>query len=210
MRATFKSRHRITMTSGRLAEGCLLTVVLAIFASSASAGGGTARLEGAVNFGAQMLRLDDGCALLDGKVSSGDFFDDLKRIDVAGRLEYKKRGKWVTQYPETITTSIRIVGNQCAASLSNSPPSIFYGDSYALKFQVEWKDGMRLRPAALGPSPAHCVGYSSVVMPGRDLTIPSITCQMTVESKGVPLLDHLIVSVFTANGSRLTRLSAAP
>jgi len=173
-------------------------------------GGGAASYDGSVNFGAQVLRLDDGCAFLDGKLTSGSFFDDLKRIDVSGKLEYKKRGKFVTEYPDSVTTSIRIVGSQCAAALATPPASIFDGNSYAVTFQVEWKEGMQLRPAALGRAPAHCVGYSSVALPGQVATVPSITCQMTVESKGVPLLDHLIVSVFGGNGNRLTRLSAAP
>jgi hypothetical protein len=192
-------------------KGLALLLILAGFwCGSARAGGGTARYDGEVNFGAQMLRMDDGCALLGGTVSAGSFFDDLKRIDVAGRLEYKKRGKFVTDYPDTVTTSIRIVGNQCAAALSNSPASIFEGDSYALRFQLQWKDGMELRPAALGAAPVRCVGYSSVVLPAREITIPTIACEMTVQSKGVPLVDHLIVSVLTVDGNRLTRLSAAP
>ncbi len=193
--------------SNRLA---FLLIVLSFYSRSALAGGGTVRYDGEVNFGAQILTLDDGCALLEGRVSSGSFFDDLRRIDVAGRLEYKKRGKFVTEYPDTVTTSIRIVGDQCAAAFSNSPASIFHVDSYALKFAVQWKEGMELRPAALRAEQVRCAGYSSLVLPAGDVTIPSITCQMTVESKGVPLLDHLIVSIFAADGSRLTRLSAAP
>jgi len=202
--------HRTTVVNGRLFRGFLIAVILGSCSGAAFAGGATTRYEGTVRFGAQMLRLEDGCAFLDGKVSSGDFFDHLNRTDTAGRFEYRKRGKLVTEYPETVRTSIRIVGNQCTSVLSNSPSSIFKGDSYALRFRVEWKDGMQLSPADFDPASVQCVGYSSVVMPAREVTIPSLSCQMTVASKGVPLSNHLIVSVFAADGSWLARLSAAP
>jgi hypothetical protein len=94
--------------------------------------------------------------------------------------------------------------------LSKPPASIFRGDSYSLTFQLEWKDGMQMRPAALSPVVAHCTGTSSTPIPSRDFTIPSVTCQMTLDSKGVSLDDHLIVSVITADGKMLTRLSAHP
>jgi hypothetical protein len=197
------------MSRDRRLQGILLTLIASMLPIGTHARGrNETSYDGAVEFGAQLLHLDDGCLALDGRVASGNFFEDLKRTEIGSRFEFKKRGKVVTEYPESLTTSIRIAGGQCAATLSNSA-SIFRGDSYALKFQVEWKDGMQLRPAALSPVVAHCAGSSSII-PGQDVTIPSITCQMTVDSKGVPLVDHLIVSVFARDGKRLTRLSAGP
>jgi len=190
-------------------RGILLILIVGMLPMGADARGrNEPTYDGAIDFGSQLLHLDDGCLALDGTVTSGNFFDDLKRTEIGTRFEFRKRGKVVTEYPESLTTSIRIVG-QCAATLSNPPSSVFRGHSYTLKFQVEWKDGMRLRPAALSPVDAHCIGSSSII-PGQDVTIPFITCQMTVASKGVPLDDHLIVSVFAADGTRLTRLSAGP
>jgi hypothetical protein len=191
-------------------RGILFTLILGVFPIGANARGrNNTTYDGAVGFGAQLLHLDDGCLALDGAVTSGKFFEDLKRTEIGSRFEFRKRGRVVTEYPESLTTSIRIAGGQCAATLSNRPSSIFRGDSYSLKFQVEWKNGMQMRPADLSPVVAHCVGSSSII-PGQDVTIPSITCQMTVDSKGVPLVDHLIVSVYAADGKRLTRLSAGP
>lgn len=189
----------------------LLALLICTFSFAAHARGrNSSTYDGVVDFGAQLLHLDDGCLSVDGTVTSGNFFEDLKRTDIGGRLEYRKHGRVVTEYPESLTTSIRLMGDRCAAALSNSPSSVFNGDSYSLKFEVEWKHEMQLRPAVLSPVVAHCVGYSSVTVPGKDLTIPSITCQMTVDSKGVPIVDHLIVSIFAGDGKRLTRISAAP
>jgi hypothetical protein len=189
----------------------LLALIFGLFPMDANAGGrSNPTYDGTIDFGAQLLELPDGCLALNGTVSSGTFFQDLRRIEIGNRFEYRKRGKVVTEYPESLTTSIRIEGDRCTAALSNSPSSVFQGDSYSVKFQVEWKDGMELRPAALSPLIARCTGSVSTPIPKRDFTIPFVTCEMTVDSKGVPLGDHLIVSVFTADGKRLTRLSAGP
>jgi len=191
--------------------GILLSLAIGLLPLGADARGrNESTYYGVVDFGAQQIHLDDGCLALGGTVTSGTFFEDLKRIDNGGELEYRKRGRVVTKYPESLTTSIRIVGDACTTGLPSPPLSIFRGDSYTVRFNVEWKDGMQLRPAVLSPVTARCVGYSSITTPAGNLPIPSITCQMTVESEGVPLRDHLIVSVLTDDGKRITRLSAAP
>jgi len=195
---------------------CHLRMPLLLFAISVFSAAAHARArsvstyDGSVDFGAQLLRLDDGCLSVDGTVTSGDFFQNLKRIDVRGRLEYRKRGKVVTDYPETLMASIHILGDKCTALLSSSPSAVFDGNSFSLRFEVNWKDGMELKPATLSPVVAHCVGSSMHVIGDRDFMAPSVTCQMAVDSKDVPLVDHLIVSVFGADGRRLTRLSAGP
>jgi hypothetical protein len=192
-------------------QGILVVLTVGLFAIAGDAADRTNPIyDGAIDFGSQVVQLNDGCVAFDGTLKSANFFEDLKRKDIGSRLEFRKRGKVVTEYPESLTTSIRIVGGQCTDTLSNLPASIFRDDTYSLKFQVEWKEGTQLRPAVLSPVVAHCIGYSNVSMPGQDSATPSIACQLTVESKGVPLVDHLIVSVFAPDGKRLTRLSARP
>jgi hypothetical protein len=199
------------MDKAKFPRFLLAAWILCGAAISAQAGGKASPSEfGKVDFGAKELQFADGCVLIEGQLSSGSFFDDLKRTEVRGRFEFRKNGAEVTEYPESVTTSIRLVGDRCAAALSNSPSAVFNGDSYSLTFEVEWKDGVQLRPAMLSPALAHCDGYSSIALPRRDLTVPTVVCQMTVDSRGVPLLDHLIVSIFAPDGTRLTRLSAAP
>jgi hypothetical protein len=166
--------------------------------------------DGQLDFGAQLLHSEKGCLFVDGNVTSGSFFEDLKRVDLDGRFEYRKQGRAVTQYPDSLTTSIRVVGNQCAPFSLNAPSAIFNGDSYTLRFEVEWKDGLDLRPAVLSPDVANCTGFNSVTIPDRGFTIPTVTCRLTVNAKGVPLGDHLIVTVYAPNGESITRLSAAP
>src|ERR1700689_221072 len=148
------------MSRYRYLGGILLTLVIGLTPAGADAGGrSNPTYDGVIDFGPQLLQMDDGCLALNGTVTSGSFFEDLKRIETGNRFEFIKGGRVVRDYPESLTTSIRIVG-QCAVTLSNPPPSIFHGDSYSLKFEVEWKDGMQLRPAELSAEAAHCTGYS--------------------------------------------------
>jgi hypothetical protein len=188
-----------------------LTLAIAILPVGTLAGGrDSTSYDGQVNFGSQLLHLEDGCLSVDGTVTSGNFFDGLSRRDIGSRLEYKKHGKVIMEYPESLTTSIRLMGDRCSTALSGAPSSVFRGDSYSLRFKVEWKDGMQLRPAALSPVAAQCVGYSTRFISDRQFTVPTVTCRMTIDSRGVPLGDHLIVSVFASDGTRLTRLSVRP
>jgi len=188
----------------------LLIGLLPIGASARSRKDAT--YDGSVDFGSQLLNLKGGCFAVDGSVRSGNFFDDLKRIDSGDQIEYVKEGKVLTEYPDSVTTSIRIMGSDCTQGYSGPALPIFEGNSYSMTFQVQWKDGMQLTPAMLSPAVAHCVGTRIITNASRDSTstFPALTCELTVESRGVSLMKHLIVSVFSPDGSRLVRLSAAP
>jgi hypothetical protein len=189
----------------------LLTLTSGIYPSGAHARGRKGvTYDGAVDFGVQQVHLDDGCLAVDGTVKSGKFFEDLKRLDNNAQAEYRKAGKVVKEYPQSLTTSIRVMGDRCADGLLNATAAVFGSGSYSLTFKVAWKDGMQLRPAALSPVVAECVGSRVSTNPGGDSIFPAITCQLTVDSKGVSLDNHLIVSVFAPDGTRITRLSAAP
>ena len=186
----FKALARKGKPVGSIQRWLLLGTLFVFVSASAQAGGrSNLSYDAAVNFGSQLLRLNDGCLSVDGTLASGNFFADLERRASGGQIAYKKHGQTVTEYPESLATSIRITGDPCAAA---TPvwPSIFSGNSFAVRFEVEWKDGMKLRPATLSGEPAQCVGYSSIPIPHKEYTIPSLTCRITVDSKGVSLSNH--------------------
>jgi hypothetical protein len=194
---------------------CSTSILLALFLTllpiAASARGRKIETyDGAIDFGAQLLHLDGGCLSVDGTVKSGSFFDDLKRVDAGSQSEYRKGGMAVAEYPESITTSIRIMGDSCEGGAANTRFPVFNGDGYSLRFEVAWKDGMQLAPAVISPAVANCVGSRVMTNVSKDFSFPAVTCQMTIQSKGISLGKHLIVSVFASDGKRLTRLSAAP
>jgi len=198
------------MNRRRILPGVLIILLVALLPVAAQARAkNNQTYDGVVNFGSQLLYLDEGCLSVDGAIASGSFFENLKRSDSGIQPEYRKGNELVTEYPESLTASIRIIGNQCNAAAGAHSP-IFNGDSYSLSFEVNWKNGFELSPA---PVTARCSGSSVLTNPSGDgdiVTAPLLTCQLTVPSKGVPLANHLIVSVLASDGKLLTRLSAAP
>jgi hypothetical protein len=188
-----------------------MLLVIGLFPRTLRAGGrGNSTYDGTIDFGAQVIEGTAPCLAVDGKIASGAFFDDLKRVKVGGRFEFTKHGRAVTEYPGSLTTSILIVDQPCESELPDLDFSIFHGNTYGLRFEVHWKDGMQLRSAALSPVVARCTSYSGIHAASLELKASSILCQLTVDSQGVSLDNHLIVSIFSTDGKRLTRLSARP
>ncbi len=165
--------------------------------------------DGKVHFGAQLLHLDEGCVYIDGALTSGDFFQNLERLDKGDYFEFRKAGQAVTQYPGELTASIRVMGNQCGANAAGKPSAIFRGNSYSLRFEMAWKDGLNVRPASFSGEPS-CSGFNSITIPDKGYAIPTISCQLHVNADGVPLGQHLIVLIYSTDGQQITRISAGP
>ena len=185
----------------------LLCAFVLLFVSSAYVRGGNHRPhDGIIDFPPQIVELNSGCLWVDGTLASGAFFQGLERKDRGGMFEYSSSGKLLTDYPQSVVASIRFLDDQCVPTSKIARITLDDSSKRTFSFQVEWKTGVQLRPAQLSPTGVHCIGSSST---GMIPTLP-MTCQITVKSEGTPLSDHLIVSVFGADGTRLTRLSAAP
>lgn len=185
----------------------LLSALVVVFLIATHVRGGNHRAhDGVIDFPPQIVQLNSGCLWIDGTLTSGSFFQGLERKDRGGLFEYTNSGKSFIDYPQSVVASIRILDDQC---VSTSSPHFLLGDkrrAFSFSFEVAWKTGMQLRPAMVLPTGIQCLGASDA----GGIPIPPLTCQIRVKSEGTPLSDHLIVSVFGADGARLTRLSAAP
>jgi hypothetical protein len=196
-------------TSGRLLCICTMMAISVLPPGARAGGRNIPTYEGQVDFGAQLLHRSDDCIFVGGNISSGSFFNHLKRISIGDHFEFRQREKSVVEYPDSLTASIRILGNQCGGA-SAAMSGLLANGTYALKLVAKWKDGLEMTPATISPGSVTCNGYNSVTIPDKGFTIPTVTCQLNVQAKGIPLSDHLIVSIFTEDGTQLTRLSAAP
>jgi hypothetical protein len=141
-----------------------------------------------------------------GSMTSGDFFDGLEATGTdAGRRFYSGHRE-ITEFPEELTVEIKARVVDCSVS----PPHPVIDEAArklvsVINFKVEWKKGFQQQPVegfslkVFPPVP----GPMSEVAPDPDVWTYSIT----VESKNIPMTDHLIVSINSGNGKLLTRLS---
>jgi hypothetical protein len=188
---------RIQPLAFSFAAACLLFAPVACAQSEGNAG--------------RMHEYKDDVALSTGQIRSGDvcvnfipvlqslgFFNGLERIDTAQGSEFRRNSQTVDYFPDYLTIEINIRVEICDANIYTpaKTPDIIKG----IQFRVQWKRGLYLRPAA-------------------NVTIERKTLQMEegdnrmlyvikVRDHSVPLSDHLILSVISASGKIMSRMSA--
>ena len=195
------------MKTDRFVRLMLAVLVLGpIMLPAPALAGGHETYKGAVAFAPQIVQLPGGCLWVDGTLSSGNFFDGLERKDRSGLFQYTHDGTVLTNYPDSVNASIRILDDQCVPDPSDAGQVVSNDRPSSFTFNLAWKTDLQLRSVAISASDISCVGRSGKGMPSA---LP-MTCSITVKSKGIPLSDHLIVSVLGSGGARLARLSAAP
>jgi hypothetical protein len=180
-----------------VAAACLLLAPVARAQSEGNAG--------------RMHDYKDDVALSTGQIRTGDvcvnfipvlqslgFFNGLERIDTPQGSEFRRNSRTVDFFPDYLTIEINIRIEVCDANIYTpaKTPDIIKG----MQFRVQWKRGLYLRPAA------------NVTMERKPLQMEEGDNRMLYVIKlrdhSVPLTDHLILSVISANGKLLSRMSA--
>jgi hypothetical protein len=153
------------------------------------------------------------CFRLMGHVTSGHFFDDLKRIDDKGAETVFRRGKeTVTQFPGQLLLSFTIYDLPCSTKLKEAGTRTYLTREIVsnLHLSLFWKRGVELRPLT-GFKP---VGFSvRPIFPfntgAQDLPERlEWFYELTVPSEGVPLTDSLVLIVRTPDDHVAARVAA--
>jgi hypothetical protein len=126
------------------------------------------------------------------------FFNGLERIDTPQGSEFRRGSNPVDFFPDYLTIEINIRIEECDANIYTpaKTPDIIKG----MQFRVQWKRGLYLRPAA-----NVTIEHKPLVMEEGDNRMLYV---IKVRDHNVPLTDHLILSVISANGKILSRMSA--
>jgi hypothetical protein len=159
----------------------------------------------------KMHEYKDDVALSTGQIRAGDvcvnflpvmqslsFFNGLERIDTSQGSEFRRNSQAVDFFPDYLTIEINIRIEVCDANIYTpaQTPDIIKG----MQFRVQWKRGLYLRPVA------------NLTIERKPLRMEEGDNQMLyvikVRDHNVPLTDHLILSVISANGKILSRMSA--
>ena len=147
------------------------------------------------------------CANFAGFMTSGDFFGGLQAKEAPTGRVFTKGETQVTEFPETITVEIQAIMHDCANQIwwPMSPPareSLAKPFMTALNYQLKWKRLLDERPAVYSLSAS---GPESAFWPETDP--PYWTYDLEINSKGVPLTDHLVIEIHSKDQALVAKLA---
>jgi hypothetical protein len=180
-----------------LAAACLLLAPVAR-AQSESLTGKMHEYKDDVSLSNGQIRAGDVCVNFIPVMQSLGFFNGLERIDTSQGSEFRRNSQPVDFFPDYLTIEITIRIEVCDSNMytpAQTPDAI-----KGMQFRVQWKRGLYLRPVA------------SLTIERKPLRLEEGDNQMLyvikVRDHNVPLTDHLILSVISANGKIMSRMSA--
>jgi hypothetical protein len=106
------------------------------------------------NYDAGIFFLTDGslpngvCFRVYGRVTSEDFFGNLKRVDTDEGTIFRRGTDLVTQFPETLVASYAIRDQLCPSGLQQVGARTYMTQEMveSLRLSIYWKHGVDLRP----------------------------------------------------------------
>src|SRR5215475_8948498 len=105
-------------------------------------------LDGGVFFATDGHLPNGSCFRLSGQMTSGEFFDGLRRVDDAEGSTYLLRNQVVTHYPPELSVTLHLLDFPCSPDLQDTAvrPPLTRELMGTLRLNFFWKDGVRLRP----------------------------------------------------------------
>jgi hypothetical protein len=159
----------------------------------------------------KMHEYKDDVALSTGQIRTGDvcvnfipvmqslgFFNGLERMDTSQGSQFRRGSNPVDFFPDYLTIEINIRIEECDSNIYTpaKTPDVVKG----MQFRVQWKRGLYLRPVA-----SITIERKPLLMEEGDNRMLYV---IRVRDHNIPLTDHLILSVISANGKIMSRMSA--
>jgi hypothetical protein len=153
------------------------------------------------------------CFRIYGRVTSENFFDNLKRVDTDEGTVFRRGTKTVTQFPDSLTVSYAIRDEACPSGIQKVGSRAYMTQEMMenLRLSIYWKHGVELRPLKniklLDARVDHINPYATALaaeLPRRY----EWSYELSVPSEGVPLSDSLVF-VFRAPDEHIAARVAA-
>ncbi len=153
------------------------------------------------------------CFRINGRVTSADFFNQLKSYENEDGTIFREGTSEVTQFPDNLLLSLTIRDQPCAYGLQPVGTGTYLTKEVmnSLRLSLYWKHGVDLRP----------VGKISVLQLNADPIEPYATdlaaelpkrylwsYELGVPAGGVPLTDSLVLIFRTPDGHIAARVAA--
>jgi hypothetical protein len=169
-------------------------------------------------FGGVFLMGDGGipngpCFRINGRVTSGDFFNNLKSYDTDDGVLFKRGPNEVSDFPDNVFLSFAVHDQPCDTGLQPVGTGVYLTQQEMsdLKLTLYWKSGVDLRPVGniklLNHTVDRIMPYAKSLadeLPKRYLW----TYDLNIPAAGVPLTDSLVLIFRDAEGHIVARVAA--
>jgi hypothetical protein len=171
------------------------------------------------NYDGGLLIVTDGsvpsgpCFHLFGRLTSDEFFTNLRRVDSPGGTLYRRGNDVITEFPELMHLSFILFDRPCSDSLqvTGSPMYLTKATISSFRLSFSWKHEMELRPApgiSLRSAEAHLVLPYAQQLSDQLPKKYEWFFQFDVPSKGIPLSDSLVLVIYSPDGHIIARVAA--
>jgi len=162
---------------------------------------------GQVAMAADLFRFEGKCWSLMGTFGHEDYFADVQVKKGRDETKYLIAGREVYNFPDETDITLYLEAFECARDKASSEPTDVSLEQAidSVEFKVEWKRKEYLRPAKV--TSLHIARQPFAMRLGSFQMRKLWKGAISVESLGVPLSDHLIVSMTSKDGVRLARIS---
>lgn len=153
------------------------------------------------------------CFRVNGRVTSSDFFNELKSFDSEAGVTFRRGTEEVSTFPEKLLLSLTIRDQPCPTGLQPVGTGVYLTPETinGLKLSLYWKHGVDLRPAGkisvlqLNANPIEPYAKDlATELPKRFLW----SYELGVPAADVPLTDSLVLIFRTADGRIAARVAA--
>ncbi len=181
-----------------LCAACSTSVFAQDLARSDDPNGRISQYTDIVKLSVGEVRSGDVCVTFEPTMESGTFFNGLERIDLDSGVLFRKNSTNVFNFPSYLKIDIHVSVHVCDSNIYTPArsPDLMKG----MKFRAQWKRNLALRPVA------------NVTLENVPLNLEEgdnrLLYVLRIREEDVPLTDHLIISVLTAQGKLLSRMSA--
>jgi hypothetical protein len=156
---------------------------------------------------------DGPCFRINGRVTSAEFFNQLKSYDTVDGTFFRLGTSEVTQFPDKVLLSLSIRDQPCSTGLQPVGTGAYLTQEAmsSMRLSLYWKHGVDLRPAgkvavvrfSVDPIQPYATSLAAE-LPKRYLW----SYELGVSAGGVPLTDSLVLIFRTPDGHIAARVAA--
>lgn len=156
---------------------------------------------------------DGPCFRINGRITSADFFNQLKSYDSGDGTIFRLGTNEVTQFPDKLLLSLTIRDQPCSTGLQPVGTGAYLTQETmsSLKLSLYWKHGVDLRSAgkialvqlSVEPIQPYATNLAAE-LPKRYLW----SYELGIPAGGVPLTDSLVLIFRTTDGHIVARIAA--